>query len=228
MHDRRSARTAGIALAASVVACAAASAPGDADLAPADRLPPALAAIETTCNAERVQTRPEDALHLVRLPAQDGGAGAWLLATPAGAANVESAASFRSGDFVTVVFDHAAIVRADLIHDDVTTATVLAHDWCFIGGKLARATADVSFTTTAGADGYRRTRYYGDDLEHPLGETMLEKNDPSSPGAVKKYAPPAPAVDAILVTEPVARPAGLPFYDAVVAARAGRLPHLRK
>jgi hypothetical protein len=228
MYDRRSARAAGIALAVTVAASAAATAPGNADLAPADRLPPALATLEATCNAERAQARAEDTLHLVRLPAQDGSAGSWLLATPAGAANVESAASFRSGDFVTVVYDHAAIVRADLIHDDVTTGAVLAHDWCFIGGKLARATADVSFTTTAGADGYRRTRYYGDDLEHPLGETMLEKNDPNAPGGEKKFVPPAPAVDTILVTEPIARPAGLPFYDAVVAARAGRLPRLRK
>jgi hypothetical protein len=225
MHDPRTLRATRMALVAIGAAFGSVAAPCAAELSAADRLPPAIAAIDATCNAQRAQARPGDALHLVRTPAQDGSPGPWRVATAAVAANVESAASFRSGDFVTIFVDRGAIDGADLIEDDAVTATVLAHDWCFIGGKLARATADISFATTAGADGYRRTRYYGDDLEHPLAETMLEKGVLRGE---KSYVAPAHDVDAMLVTQPVARPADLPFYDAVVAARAGRLPRLLK
>jgi len=180
---------------------------------------PEVAGIDSTCNGSRAKAAPSDVIRVARFPSGSG-MGPWQLADASAISRVENAPGFTSGEFVTLVLDRGAIVSADLVDDDVSSGKVLAHAWCFIGGKLSRATSDV--TLPARADGYRRTRYYGDDVEQPIAEVMLQKGTDS-----KSYKPPPKELDAVLVTVPYARPTDLPFYDVLAAVRAGTLARLK-
>ncbi len=174
--------------------------------------------IDKVCDAYRPHAKREDVVRLARVGASDA---PWTVTDEATSARVQEDPKFATGDFVTIVLDRGAIVSADSAHVDTASGHAIVHAWCFIGGKLSRATVDYAPTLDRGA-GYRRTRYYGDDLDEPLAEFMNER------GAVgNTYVPPPKEVDALLVVEPDARPANLPFYDAFELERKGALPHLK-
>jgi hypothetical protein len=179
---------------------------------------PTVNGIDTVCDAYRPHAKRADVVRLARVGASDA---PWTVTDEATNARVQEDPKFAVGDFVTIVVDRGAIVSADSTHVDPSVGHVIVHAWCFIGGKLSRATTDYAPTFDRGV-GYRRTRYYGDDLDEPLAETMNER------GSVgKTYVAPPKEIDALLVVEPDARPASLPFYDAFELERKGALPRLK-
>ncbi len=179
---------------------------------------PVASGIDKVCDAYRPHAKREDVVRLARVGGDDA---PWLAMDEATSARVQEDPKFTAGDFVTIVLDRGAIVSADAAHVETSSGYAIVHAWCFIGGKLSRATVDYAPTRDRGA-GYRRTRYYGDDLDEPLAETMNER------GSVgKTYVPPPKEIDALLVVEPDARPANLPFYDAFDRERKGTLPRLK-
>jgi hypothetical protein len=182
---------------------------------------PATAAIDTTCNADRAKASAADVVRMVRFAAAGDTLGAWRSASDADVSRLAAQTDFAAGELATIVFDRSAVVSADVAHSDSAAASVVTRAWCFIGGKLARATADVTFIVRG--DGYRRTRYYGDDLGQPLGETMLEKSPmlEKLPRG-KAFVAPSKDVDAMIAIDPIARPIDLPFYAAAESARAYR------
>jgi hypothetical protein len=193
---------------------------GDPSVAVADNAfySPTASGIDKVCDAYRPHASRADVVRLARIGASDA---PWTLSDDGTSARVQEDPKFASGDFVTIVLDRGAIVSADSTHVDASIGHVILHAWCFIGGKLSRATVDFAPTFDRGA-GYRRTSYYGDDLDQPLFETMNER------GSVgKTYVAPPKEIDALLVVEPDARPANLPFYDAFELERKGLLPRLK-
>jgi hypothetical protein len=179
---------------------------------------PVASGIDTVCDAYRPHAKREDVVRLARVGASDA---PWTVTDEATSARVQEDAKFVAGDFVTIVLDRGAIVSADSAHVDASSGHVLLHAWCFIGGKLSRATVDYVSTLENGLE-YRRTRYYGDDLDEPLLEATNER------GLAKKgYVAPPKEIDALLVVEPDARPVNLPFYDAFELERKGTLPRLK-
>jgi hypothetical protein len=193
---------------------------GDARVAMADNTfySPTASGIDKVCDAYRPHATRAAVIRLARIGAGDA---TWMVADEGTIARVQEDPKFASGDFVTIVLDGGAIVSADSAHVDASVGHVILHAWCFIGGKLSRATVDYAPTFDRGA-GYRRTSYYGDDLDQPLLETMNER------GSVgKTYVAPPKEIDALLVVEPDARPVNLPFYDAFELERKGALPRLK-
>jgi hypothetical protein len=179
---------------------------------------PVVTGIDKVCDAYRPHAKREDVVRLARIGTSDA---PWMVTDEATSARVQEAPTFVAGDFVTIVLDRGAIVSADSADVDTASGHVIVHAWCFIGGKLSRATTDYAPTRDR-AVGYRRTRYYGDDLDEPLAEIMNER------GFVgKTYAPPPKEIDALLVVEPDARPTDLPFYAAFALERKGALPHVK-
>jgi hypothetical protein len=193
---------------------------GDPGIAVADNTiySPTASGIDKVCDAYRPHATRADVVRLARIGGSDA---PWTLSDEATSARVQEDPKFDSGDFVTIVLDRGAIVSADSAHVDASIGHVIFHAWCFIGGKLSRATVDYAPTFDRGS-GYRRTCYYGDDLDQPLVETMNER------GSVgKTYVAPPKEIEALLVVEPDARPANLPFYDAFELERKGALPRLK-
>jgi len=179
---------------------------------------PEATAIDNVCNAYRSHAHADDFVRLARVGGIDA---PWMTAGAGAVARAQESSTFVAGDFVTIVLDHGALVSADLSHLDGPTGRIVLHAWCFIGGKLSRASAEV-YLTYDRSTGYTKTRYYGDDLDQPLAEYRGEKwSGPKSNG------PPSKDIDALLVVEPDAKPPDLPFYDAFQLARKGALPHLK-
>ncbi len=179
---------------------------------------PVVSGIDKVCDAYLPSAKRADVVRLARVGADDA---PWTVADEATSARVQEDSTFVAGDFVTIVLDRGGIVSAASAHVDASSGNIVTHAWCFIGGKLSRATTDFAATVDRGR-GYRRTRYYGDDLDQPLAEVMNER------GSVgKTYVPPPKEIDAQLVVEPDARPTDLPFYAAFALARKGALPRLK-
>jgi hypothetical protein len=217
----RHARSVTLAAVAGAFACASLAAAGPAGADGDAALPAAVKGIDAACNAYRKRARPADVIRLARVAEATGSLGGWHVASDAAIERVEDAPGFRAGDFATVVLDRGAVVAADVAHDDGAAETVFERGWCFIGGKLARTTAQRTVTTRERTTGYRRILYFGDDLGQPLDDRIVEVDAPGT-----TFVPPSNDVLALLVTEPAARPSDLPIADAIAAARAGTLPHL--
>jgi hypothetical protein len=173
--------------------------------------------IDLVCNAYRPKASPKDIVYLRRAIAADGTAGPWQRTPDDLDAFVQAANAPPASDFATIVADHGAVVSANVVHADSALFTRETRAWCFIGGKLSRTTIDTVDTKLS--FGWRRTRYYGDDLETPLVDWIAEESPTAAPMKPLKDAP-----TATLIVETYATPEKLPFYDDYRAAVAKSVP----
>jgi hypothetical protein len=173
--------------------------------------------IDLVCNAYRPNAKPTDIVYLRRSIASDGTAAAWQRTPDDLDAFVQVSNAPPASDFATIVTDHGSVVSANVVHADSALFTRETRAWCYIGGKLSRTTIDLVDTKTS--LGWRRTRYYGDDLDAPLVDWIAEESPTAQPMKPLKDAP-----TATLVVGTYATPDKLPFYDAYRAISAQKVP----
>jgi hypothetical protein len=183
---------------------------GSASASAATPYDPAAASIDRVCNAYVPSAAKRDVVTLARLATHDGSVPRWNRSDGSTNERREAAPDFSGGDFATVVFQRRSIVVADTVHVDAPGGEVQTRTWCFIGGKLSRATSE-NVDPVAGF-GWRRTLYYGDDLEKPLSESVNQFAVRQAPDPHARAPLDALGIDA------VATPAKLPFFDVAVAA----------
>jgi hypothetical protein len=169
--------------------------------------------IDGLCNSYRPNAKPADIVFLKRALGVDGSPGTWMRTPDDLDADLAAPDAPPGLDFATIVTDHGAIVSANVVHAVTSTFVRETRAWCFIGGKLSRTTIDTIDTRTS--FGWRRTRYYDNDLQTPLIDTIAEEYPTLKPPKPVKDAPVA-----TLTVEPYATPDKLPFYDAYRAAVA--------
>jgi hypothetical protein len=166
--------------------------------------------IDVVCNAYRPSAKPADIVFLKRALGVDGSPGVWKRTPDDLDADLQSPDAPPGIDFATIVTDHGSIVSANVVHAITATSVRETRAWCFIGGKLSRTTIDTIDTRTS--FGWRRTRYYDDDLTAPLVDLIVEESPIGTPPKPIKDAP-----TATLIVEPYGTPDKLPFYDAYAA-----------
>jgi len=166
--------------------------------------------IDGLCNAYRPNAKPSDIVYLKRALGIDGSPGVWKRTPDDLDADLQSPDAPPGIDFATIVLDHGSIVSANVVHAMTAAYTRETRAWCFIGGKLSRTTIETIDTRTS--FGWRRTRYYDDDLTAPLVDLIAEESPTATPPKPVKDAP-----TATLTVEPYATPDKLPFYDAYTA-----------
>jgi len=168
--------------------------------------------IDRVCNAFVPSAAPRDVVELARVPGNDGSVPIWRRSDAATKARLQSAPDAPAADFARIVFDRGGIVFADTVHVDARATGTETRTWCFVGGRLSRATIEI-FDAAADA-GWRRWLYYGDDVSSPLSEDIA----PVAPG--KLPDPRArPPMDMLFI-DAFATPTKLPFYDPAIAALA--------
>jgi len=165
--------------------------------------------IDGLCNGYRPNAKPADIIFLKRALGVDGSPGVWKRTPDDLDADLQSPDAPPGIDFATIVTDHGSIVSANVVHAVTATSVRETRAWCFIGGKLSRTTIDTIDTRTS--FGWRRTRYYDDDLTAPLVDLITEESPTVAPMKPLKDAP-----IATLTVEPYGTPDKLPFYDAYV------------
>ncbi len=163
--------------------------------------------IDVVCNAYRPNAKPADIVFLRRSIGADGTAGPWQRSADDLDAVLQAADAPPASDFATIVTDHGGIVAASVVHAVTAAFERDTRAWCFIGGKLSRTTIDTVDTRTS--FGWRRTRYYGDDLDEPLVDWIAEESPTAKPMKPLKDAPVA-----TLVVDAYGTPDKLPFFDA--------------
>jgi hypothetical protein len=166
--------------------------------------------IDGVCNAYRPNAKPSDIFFLKRALGIDGSPGVWKRTPDDLDADLQAPDAPPGVDFVTIVTDHGSIVSANVVHAMTAAYTRETRAWCFIGGKLSRTTIETIDTRTS--FGWRRTRYYDDDLTAPLVDLINEESPTVTPPKPLKDAP-----TATLTVEPYATPDKLPFFDAYTA-----------
>lgn len=173
---------------------------------------PTAQGIDRVCNAYVPSAAARDVVTLARVATHDGSAPRWNRSDVATNERLQAADDFSGADFATVVFERRSIVVADTVHVDAPGGETQTRAWCFIGGKLSRATSE-NVDPVAGF-GWRRTLYFGDDLAKPLSEAVTEFAARRAPDPRAKAPLDALGIDA------VATPVKLPFADVAVAAHA--------
>jgi hypothetical protein len=163
--------------------------------------------IDGVCNAYRPNAKPSDIFYLKRALGVDGSPGVWKRTPDDLDADLQSPDAPPGIDFATIVTEHGSIVSANVVHAVTATSVRETRAWCFIGGKLSRTTIDTIDTRTS--FGWRRTRYYDDDLTAPLIDVIAEESPTATPPKPVKDAPVA-----TLTVEPYGTPDKLPFFDA--------------
>jgi len=163
--------------------------------------------IDGVCNAYRPNAKPSDIVYLKRALGIDGSPGVWKRTPDDLDADLQSPDAPPGIDFVTIVIDHGSVVSANVVHAMTAAYTRETRAWCFIGGKLSRTTIETIDTRTS--FGWRRTRYYDDDLTAPIVDLIVEESPTITPPIPVKDAP-----TATLTVEPYGTPDKLPFFDA--------------
>jgi hypothetical protein len=194
-----------------VCSFAALAAPGAAD-APADYSPVAIG-IDKVCTPVTSGTPAEKTIYLTRLIDAFGTPGPWQHSSADDSDRVPGTTAFPAAEFA-IVHEATALLAASVAHRAAGGVTQ-TNAWCFIGGKLARATSD----TIVGdqADEYRHTEYFDRDTDSPTVDRVQLLTPPQGKPA------PRPKPSAIAVMR-YATPFDLPFYNAYAAALAGKLP----
>jgi hypothetical protein len=147
-------------------------------------------------------------VYLIRIGDGSGGFGPWQRTSPALESRLENEKFFHGDEFATVR-EGVAILAASVVHHSIVTPRVRTEAWCFIGGKLSRATVDTVDPDTSVE--WRRTQYFDHDVDLPTFEVNGAINM-NGTGPVPKPSP-----DAVAITQ-YKTPADLPFYSAYQSA----------
>ncbi len=151
-------------------------------------------------------------VYLVRLGDGSGGFGPWQRTSPALESGIENAKTFHGDDFLTVR-EGPAIFAATVVHHSSVTPRIRTEAWCFIGGKVSRASVDTVDPDTGFE--WRRIQYFDHDVDLPTFEENVAANANGTGPA------PQPSPDVVAVTK-YKTPADLPFYSDYEAATANK------
>ena len=177
--------------------------------------PAARAAVDGVCDV--YNARPKLIRHVALARVHDAhGSGAWKISSDAAVARLAAGGSIHA-DFADVFSRDGKIVYATYTRGDVTGGGGGAREYCYINGKLARASTELVDASTDHA--ISRREYY-DPRGVLFADTgslvrdIAKRHDDTVPD------PKPPTLDIVAYPTPPA----LPFYDAYRAALAGRLP----
>jgi hypothetical protein len=170
---------------------------------------PAADGIDRVCQAYVTSAAPRDVISLARVDTHDGNVPVWRRSDPAAAARAKKTPDDFGGDFAAVTYTRGGIVFASIAHVEPQGAGIETRTWCFIGGRLSRATVELDPVNDLA---WRRRLYYGDDLDKPFSEYVT----PVIPaGSSDPHAKPP---SNMLLVNAFGTPAKLPWYEPANAA----------
>jgi hypothetical protein len=177
----------------------------------------ARAAIDAVCDVYNARPKLIRRVQMARVR-QASSAGIWKSSTDDALAKLQSSGNLNA-DFADVFSRDDKVVYAILTRGDATGDGGGALEYCYINGKLARASTELVDTST---DHEVSRKLYFDVRGGLFADTgaMIRDIDKRRNATVPE------AYTAPLEIPVYATPAKLPFYDAYRAALAGKLPAL--
>jgi hypothetical protein len=177
----------------------------------------ARAAIDAVCDVYNARPKLIRRVQMARVH-QASSAGIWKSSTDDALAKLQSSGNLNA-DFADVFSRDDKVVYAILTRGDATGDGGGALEYCYINGKLARASTELVDTST---DHEVSRKLYFDVRGGLFADTgaMIRDIDKRRNATVPE------AYTAPLEIPVYATPAKLPFYDAYRAALAGKLPAL--
>jgi len=174
--------------------------------------------VDAVCDV--YNARPHLIRHVQLARIHDGRSlGSWRLSSDAAVAKLVNAGTLDA-DFADVYSRDGKVVYATLTQGDASGDGGGAREYCYVNGKLARASTQV---VDASVDRSMERKLYYDPSGNLFADTGVVVRDIEKRRNAVVPTASAPPLDIV----PYSTPSLLPFYTAYRAALAGTLPALR-